>query len=47
MAERESFVYLEIAETMRRLIVAGELSPGDRLPPVRELAERWKCTPNT
>lgn len=47
MPERESFVYLEIAETMRRLIVSGELSAGDRLPPVREMAERWKCTPNT
>jgi molybdate-binding protein/DNA-binding transcriptional regulator YhcF (GntR family) len=47
MPERENFVYLEIAETMRRLIVSGELSSGDRLPPVREMAERWKCTPNT
>ncbi len=47
MPERESFVYLEIAETMRRLIISGELAPGDRLPPVRELAERWDCTPNT
>ena len=47
MAERENFVYLEIAETMRRLIVSGELSPGERLPPVRELAGRWNCTPNT
>jgi putative molybdopterin biosynthesis protein len=47
MAERETFVYLEIAETMRRLIVLGELSPGDRLTPVREMAERWDCTPNT
>jgi putative molybdopterin biosynthesis protein len=47
MPERENFVYLEIAETMRRLIVSGELSPGDRLPPVREMAERWNCTPNT
>jgi putative molybdopterin biosynthesis protein len=47
MAERENFVYLEIAETMRRLILSGELGPGDRLPPVRELAERWSCTPNT
>jgi putative molybdopterin biosynthesis protein len=47
VAERENFVYLEIAETMRRLIVSGELAPGERLPSVRELAERWKCTPNT
>ena len=47
MAERENFVYLEIAETMRRLIVSGQLAPGERLPSVRELAERWNCTPNT
>jgi putative molybdopterin biosynthesis protein len=47
MAERENFVYIEIAETMRRLIVSGELSPGERLPPVRVMAERWGCTPNT
>lgn len=47
MAERENFVYLEIAETVRRLIISGELAPGDRLPPVREMAERWNCTRNT
>jgi molybdopterin molybdotransferase/putative molybdopterin biosynthesis protein len=47
VVERENFVYLEIAETMRRLIVLGELSPGERLPPVRAMAERWNCTPNT
>jgi molybdate-binding protein/DNA-binding transcriptional regulator YhcF (GntR family) len=43
----ESFVYLEIAETVRRLIVSGELQAGDRLTPVRAMAERWGCTPNT
>jgi molybdopterin molybdotransferase/putative molybdopterin biosynthesis protein len=47
MAERENFVYQEIAETVRRLIVSGELSPGERLPSVRAMAERWGCTPNT
>jgi len=43
----ESFLYLEIAESIRRMIVSGELAPGDRLPPVRELASRWACTPGT
>ena len=47
MSGTESYVYLEIAEAVRRLIVAGELQMGDRLPSVREMAERWKCTPNT
>ena len=47
MPTGESFVYLEIAEAIRRLIVSGELQPGDRLPSVRAMAERWGCTPNT
>ncbi len=47
MSGAESYVYLEIAEAVRRLIVAGELQMGDRLPSVRDMAERWKCTPNT
>jgi len=47
MADGESFVYLEIAEATRRLIVSGELRAADRLPSVRAMAERWKCTPNT
>jgi molybdate-binding protein len=47
MAGVESFVYLEIAEAVRRLILSGELSPGDRLPSVRHMAERWRCTPAT
>ncbi len=47
MAASESFVYLEIAEAVRRAIVSGELKAGQRLPPVREMAKRWRCTPNT
>jgi molybdate-binding protein/DNA-binding transcriptional regulator YhcF (GntR family) len=43
----ETFLYLEIAESIRRLIASGELQPGDRLPPVREMARRWGCTPGT
>ena len=47
MPANESFVYLEIAEAVRRLIVSGELKPGERLPPIRAMAQQWRCTPNT
>lgn len=47
MTAGESFVYLQIAETIRRLIVSGELAAGERLPSVRAMSQRWRCTPNT
>lgn len=47
MRTSKSFLYLEIAESLRRRIASGELQPGDRLPPVREMARRWSCTPGT
>jgi molybdate-binding protein/DNA-binding transcriptional regulator YhcF (GntR family) len=47
MGGGESFVYLEIAEAVRRLIVSGELPAGERLPSVRAMSMRWQCTPNT
>ena len=47
MPPLERFVYLEIAEAVRRLIISGELQAGERLPSVRTMAERWHCTPNT
>lgn len=47
MAETENFLYQEIAEALRRRIAAGELVPGDRLPSVREMAQRWSCNPGT
>jgi molybdate-binding protein/DNA-binding transcriptional regulator YhcF (GntR family) len=47
MQDRESFLYLEIAESIRRLIASGDLAPGDRLPTVRQMAKRWECTPGT
>ena len=47
MKTSKSFLYLEIAESFRRRIASGELQPGDRLPPVREMARRWSCTPGT
>ncbi|TDN92920.1 aminotransferase class I/II-fold pyridoxal phosphate-dependent enzyme [Microbacterium sp. BK668] len=38
---------LEIAESVRRLLDRGVLSPGDPLPPVRSLAERLGVNRNT
>jgi len=38
---RRTKVYEEVAERIRRLIVDGRLRPGDKLPPERELAERF------
>jgi putative molybdopterin biosynthesis protein len=43
----ESHLYLQIAETIRRDIIEGKLSPGDKLPSVRELSKQWGCTQGT
>lgn len=40
-------LYLQIADAIRQELLAGKLRPGDPLPPVREMAERWNCTPGT
>ena len=47
MDKSEAFLYQEIAESLRRRIASGELKSGDRLPPVREMAQQWGCTPGT
>ncbi len=47
MKKSKTFLYLEIAESLRRRIASGELEPGDKLPSVREMARRWNCTPGT
>ncbi|MBN1316713.1 MAG: GntR family transcriptional regulator [Anaerolineales bacterium] len=47
MQKTASYLYREIAESLRRQIASGDLEPGDRLPPVREMAQRWNCTPGT
>ena len=43
----ESFLYQLIAESLRREIIQGNYKPGERLPTVRQLTERWGCTPGT
>ena len=40
-------LYLQIAETIRQELLEGRLRPGAALPSVREMAERWACTPGT
>ncbi len=43
----KSPLYLQIADAIRQELLAGRLRPGDPLPTVREMAERWNCTPGT
>lgn len=40
-------VYLQIVHQVKYLIAAGRLAPGERLPPVRRLAEQLLVNPNT
>jgi molybdate-binding protein/DNA-binding transcriptional regulator YhcF (GntR family) len=47
MQKSETFLYQEIAEVLRRRIISGEFRPGDKLPPMREMARQWDCTPGT
>jgi molybdate-binding protein/DNA-binding transcriptional regulator YhcF (GntR family) len=37
----------EIVDAVRRDMLRGVLRPGDSLPTVREMAERWSCSPGT
>ena len=40
-------IYLQIMEEFKRQIAAGELLPGDKISPVRELALQSGVNPNT
>jgi molybdate-binding protein/DNA-binding transcriptional regulator YhcF (GntR family) len=43
----ESFLYQQIAESVRREILEAHLMPGDRLPSIRQMASQWECTVGT
>jgi len=43
----KTFLYRQIAEKIRQDILEQNLQPGDRLPSVREMADRWNCTVGT
>ena len=40
-------IYLQIIAEIKRRIVANEWRPGERVPPVRELAQSFGVNPNT
>lgn len=40
-------IYLQLMERIKEQIVSGELQPGQRLMPVRELAQTFEVNPNT
>lgn len=40
-------MYLQLKEQIKTAVAGGALCPGDRLPPVRELAESLTVNPNT
>jgi DNA-binding GntR family transcriptional regulator len=39
--------YLQVAEQLKRRIMAGEFAPGEKLPTGQELAEQYGVAPNT
>ncbi len=43
----ESYLYQQIAETLRQEILAGTRKPGEKLPTVRKMTTFWDCTPGT
>jgi len=43
----EPHLYRQISESIRQEILNGRWKPGDRLPSVREMAEKWNCTVGT
>ena len=40
-------IYMQIMDKIRAAIVSGELQPGQKIQPVRELAEEFGVNPNT
>ncbi len=48
MASKDTeFLYEQIANSIREDILEGRLHPGDRLPSVRQMTDRWNCTIGT
>jgi GntR family transcriptional regulator len=43
----EGPIYVQISQSVRRLLARGELKPGDKLPSSRELAQTLGVNPNT
>lgn len=43
----EAHLYDQISETIRQQILDGAIQPGERLPSVREMTQKWNCSPGT
>ncbi|MBQ8800201.1 MAG: GntR family transcriptional regulator [Lachnospiraceae bacterium] len=40
-------IYLQVVEEIKRMLMSGELKPGDKLWSARDMAVRYKINPNT
>ena len=40
-------IYLQVVEEIKRLIISGELKPGEKLWSARDMALRYQINPNT
>ena len=45
--QTNSPIYLQVIDDIRRRLVQGELSPGEKMPSVRDLALQYEINPNT
>ena len=45
--DKNTPIYIQIMDEIKRRVIAGVLHPGDKVPSVRELAEELKVNPNT
>jgi GntR family transcriptional repressor for pyruvate dehydrogenase complex len=41
MPKSDTHVTMRVVNHIRSMLETGELQPGDRIPPERELARRW------
>lgn len=40
-------IYLQVVEEIKRMLISGELQPGEKLWSARDMAVRYKINPNT
>lgn len=40
-------IYLQVVEEIKRMLISGELKPGDKLWSARDMAVRYQINPNT
>jgi len=40
-------IYLQVLEYLKKQIISGKIRPGEKLPSVREMAQKFNINPNT